>query len=356
MEAYVAIGNDSLLALNQLISEKKYSSVFILVDSNTRQFCLPLVQRQADLLISAPVIEIPAGEGGKGLANLEKIITVLLKKNADRQSLLVNVGGGMVCDIGGFSASVFKRGINFIHIPTTLLAMVDAAIGGKTGINYLEKKNVIGTYAEPDAVFVYPHFLNTLSARELKSGYAEIFKHILLSDSKWFHSLVGNPLNGFGESDLFDLIRHSVHFKKSITTEDFRENGLRKILNFGHTLGHALESHSMRGVRPLRHGEAIAAGMTGELFLSHKLAGFPQEDMYAAIVFLRNLFNHIQLKFVPDDLFPYLHADKKNSNEKIAFSLLSSPGHPAGVFYPSHDQVLESINFLLLEFSSAPVQ
>lgn len=356
MGCFVCTGDDSIEEIEKFISTGNFSSVFILVDSNTRQFCLPLILDQTPSLKKAFVIEIPSGESEKSLSNFEHITTVLLKKNADRQSLLINIGGGVICDIGGFVASVYKRGIRFINIPTTLLSMSDAAIGGKTGINYLDKKNVIGTFCYPVAIFIYPPFLKTLSPKEVRSGFAEIFKHVLLSDAEKLNSVINGFTDVNDEQNLKKLIDHSVRFKLSITEADFKEEGKRAMLNFGHTLGHALESLSLKGVRPLRHGEAIAAGMAGELFLSHKIAGFPAEVMHESIHFLRNFFNDIQLKCNPEDLFNYLSADKKNKQDNIGFSLLSSPGKYSGIYFPSHEEILESINFMILEFSSTAVQ
>lgn len=356
MGCFVSTGDHSVQEIEKFISTHNFSSVFVLVDSNTRQFCLPLILDVNPSLKTAFVIEIPSGELEKNLSSFEYITSVLLKKNADRQSLLINIGGGVICDIGGFVASVYKRGIRFINVPTTLLSMADAAIGGKTGINYLDKKNVIGSFCHPVALFIYSPFLKTLSAKEVRSGLAEIFKHVMLSDPEKLKSLINGFTNLHDEQNLKKLIEHSVRFKLSVTEEDYKEEGNRKMLNFGHTLGHALESVSLKGVRHLRHGEAIAAGMAGELFLSNKLAGFPSDEMHASIQFLRNIFNDIQLKCNPEDLFAFLLADKKNKQDKIGFSLLSSPGNYSGVYFPSHEQILESINFMIFEFSSAAVQ
>ncbi len=352
----VFVGTESVKKLSKFISELNPTSIFILVDSNTRQFCLPLILSENIILESANIIEVPTGEAEKNTVNAENIIAVLSKKNADRNTLFINVGGGVISDMGGFAASIYKRGIRFINVPTTLLSMVDASMGGKTGLNYLDKKNIIGTFSNPSAVFIYPFFLKTLSPKEVRSGYAEIFKHVILSDENKFNLLLTTQKGFYDGNSLNRLIEDSVRFKMEVTGEDFLENGRRKILNFGHTYGHALESFSQKGVRPLRHGEAVAAGMAGELFLSHKLAGFPEEKMYSAIRYLRNLYNDIHLRYSPEVIFPFLYADKKNLQDKIAFSLLSSPGKPAGIFYPSHELIHEGINFMIYEFSNAPVQ
>ena len=355
MGCFVSIGDHSVQEIEKFISAGNFSSIFILVDSNTRQFCLPMILNETPSLQTAFVIEIPSGESEKNLTNFEHITTVLLKRNADRMSLLLNIGGGVICDIGGFVASVYKRGIRFINVPTTLLSMADAAIGGKTGINFLDKKNVIGTFCHATALFIYPPFLKSLSHKEVRSGFAEIFKHILLSDAEKFRSFINGVIDFKDEQILRKLIDHSVRFKLLITEDDYKEEGKRTMLNFGHTLGHALESLSLKGARSLRHGEAIASGMTGELFLSHKLAGFPLDTMHESVHFLRSVFNDIHLKCNPEDLYTYLLADKKNSQDRIGFSLLSSPGNYSGVYFPSPDQIRESINFMIMEFSSSTV-
>lgn len=352
----VFFGLDSLNELARFISFSNPTSLFITVDSNTRQFCLPLLIKANSDLNDSVIIEIPPGETEKNISSLENILTVLMKKGADRNCMILNLGGGVLSDLGGFAASVYKRGIRFVNIPTTLLSMADASMGGKTGINFLDKKNSIGTFSNPSAVFIFPPFLDTLSPKEIRSGYAELFKHIILSDESKLNYMLSNSATCFDGSNLFRLIEDSVRFKMEVTTEDFKEEGRRKILNFGHTFGHALESFSQKGVRPLRHGEAIAAGIAGELLLSHKYAGFPEDVMYSAIRFLRGIYSDVHLRYTPEDIFPYLYADKKNMKDKIAFSLLNAPGKPAGVFYPSNEMIKEGLNFMIYEFSSAAVQ
>ena len=347
----IFLGGESLGEIGKFISTGGYSSVFILTDENVNNHCLPVLLEHSEVLKSAFVIEIPAGEEEKNITTSARIISVLLDSNADRKSLMINIGGGVICDIGGFTAAVYKRGIRFINIPTTLLSMVDASVGGKNGINFLDKKNIIGTFSNPEAVFIYPDFIKTLLPGETRSGYAEIIKHILLSDAvRWME--YQNSISSFlDERNLSDLINHSVIFKADVTREDFREEGRRMILNFGHTIGHAIESFSLKGSEPLKHGEAIAAGMIAELYLSFKLAGFPEAEMLRAIQFIRNVFADINLNCTPEDLFPFLYADKKNSLDKIAFSLLRSPGITAGIFYPEIELIVESLIYLNDEFS-----
>lgn len=352
----IFLGGESLGEIEKIISVGNFSSVFILTDENVINHCLPVLLEHSKGLKTAFVVEIPAGEEEKSITVSAKIISVLLENNADRKSLLINLGGGVIGDIGGFTASVYKRGIRFINVPTTLLSMVDASVGGKNGINFLERKNVIGTFTNPEAVFIFPDFIKTLSARETKSGYAEILKHILLSDDKKWKEIINNISTFLDVNNLDDLISHSVKFKADITKDDFREEGKRMILNFGHTIGHAIESFSYQEGDPLTHGEAIAAGIIAELFLSKKLAGFSESEMISAIQFIRTVFPDIKLNCNPEDLIPFLYADKKNSRDKIAFSLLSSPGVPSRIIYPDLEFIVESLIFLDEEFSRISVQ
>ena len=352
----IFLGEEALGEVGKVISEGKYSSIFILTDENINVHCLPVLYSKSEELKSAFVIEIPSGEEEKNITISAKIISVLLENNADRKSLLINLGGGVIGDIGGFTASVYKRGIRFINIPTTLLSMVDASVGGKNGINFLERKNIIGTFTNPEAVFIFPDFIKTLLPRETRSGYAEILKHILLSDEGRWKYIQDNVPVFLDEKNRAELISHSVRFKAGITKEDFKEEGRRMILNFGHTIGHAIESFSFQGNEPLMHGEAIAAGMIAELYLSKKLAGFPESDMFSVIHFIRSVFPEIHLNCNPEDLIPFLYDDKKNSRDKIAFSLLKSPGVPAGISYPDLEFIVESLIFLNEEFSRINTQ
>ena len=352
----IFIGGDSLIEIDKFISAGKYSAVFILTDENVNNFCLPVLLKHSERLKNAFVIEIPAGEEEKSITVSAKIISVLLENNADRKSLVINLGGGVIGDLGGFTASVYKRGIRFINIPTTLLSMVDASVGGKNGINFLERKNIIGTFTNPEAVFIYPDFIKTLNPRETRSGYAEIIKHILLSDAEKWNEIKSNGSVFSEDKNLLELIQQSVRFKGAVTKDDFREENKRMILNFGHTIGHAIESFYLKSKEPLTHGEAVAAGMVAELFLGFKLSGFPEAEMLVAILFIRNVFSDLNLNCKPEDLIPFLYADKKNSHDKIAFSLLKSPGIPSGISFPPIEIIVESLIFLNEEFSRTTVQ
>ncbi|MBI4930665.1 MAG: 3-dehydroquinate synthase [Bacteroidetes bacterium] len=319
----IYIGNDSLSELNNFISEKKYSSVFVLVDENTKRHCLKKLSLDNCQL---SIIKIKSGEKNKTTYTCEKIWKELSKQNADRKSLLINLGGGMITDIGGFSASTYKRGIDFINIPTTLLAQVDASVGGKTGIDFSNFKNQIGTFAFPKAVFIDPDFLKTLAKRELVSGFAEVIKHGLIADRDYWKQIHASSPTLLLKEKGVNIIFHSIEIKNKIVSADPYENGLRKTLNFGHTIGHAIESASLKTKKSLLHGEAIAIGMICEAYLSRKILGLKSEELDEIISFIISVFKPNQIKFSIKNLIGLMKQDKKNKDSEINFTLLSSIG------------------------------
>jgi len=317
----IYIGNDFLSNLESLIA--KHSRVFVLVDENTKKNCL----RKLSIFNSQlSIIPIKSGEKNKTIRTCEKIWKELSKQNADRKSLLINLGGGVITDLGGFSASTYKRGIDFINIPTTLLSQVDASVGGKTGIDFLGYKNQIGTFVFPKAVFINPDFLKTLSKRELVSGFAEVIKHGLIADKNYWEKIQASSpallLKEKGE----EIISHSIEIKNNIVSADPYENGLRKALNFGHTIGHAVESASLKTKKPLLHGEAIAIGMICESYLSRKVLGLKTEELNEISSFIISVFNPKQIKLPIKNLIGLMKQDKKNKDSEINFTLLSSIG------------------------------
>lgn len=348
--SHVFIGGHSLKEAGKFIYNYSPSRIFILVDENTRIFCLPVLLYHLRFLESAFIIEIRQGEKEKKFETIQKIISELVLENADRKSLLINLGGGVLGDIGGFVASIYKRGIGFINVPTTLLAMVDASVGGKNGINFLNIKNVIGTFTKPNGVFIYPLFLETLPESEIRSGYGEIIKHVLLSDANRWSEMMNFGIDIKAINELEGLISHSVKFKSEITDSDFKESGRRKELNFGHTIGHALESTSLKSGHELKHGEAISAGIVAELYLSHYMAGFPEKILRSASKFIRSIFHDIHLSGSNGEILIVMKSDKKNSLDKIGFSLLKAPGIPAGLFFPSEQLILDCLDFMYEEF------
>ncbi len=342
--------DSSFKKLGNYLTDGKYSSLVFLADSNTAESCLPVIRNQVSELNNLPIIVIPAGEKNKTFDSVENIISELLLNKSDRKSLLVNVGGGMITDLGGFAASVYKRGIDFINIPTSLMAMCDASIGGKCGVNSAGVKNVAGTFAMPAAVYIYPGFLDTLPEREYKSAFAEIIKHILLSDAVLWDNLIADPENFFSRSKIAGLIDHSVKFKISVVADDFQDNNRRQILNFGHTYGHAIESCLLDSENSLLHGEAIAIGLIGELYLSMKMAGLKSEILSDAVRAVEMLFPALSWNVEKDDLKKYLTADKKNRNSLVGFSLLNFPGKPDRVSFPSDKLIDEGIDFMIQTF------
>ena len=305
------IGENSLSKLD--IST--YSKVAILVDENTKRDCLFKLPQIENALI----IEIKSGEEYKNLSTCNFIWEQLTTNNFDRNALLINLGGGVIGDIGGFCAATYKRGLEFIHIPTTLLAMVDASVGGKVGIDFKGFKNQIGIFNNPNAVLIYPKFLETLAENELKSGFAEVVKHALILDKSLWLKLKNTP---FTDLDWEDIIDTSVQIKNKIVLADPFEKGERKKLNFGHTLGHAIESYYLEKRTPISHGEAVFMGM----ILETKISDLSETEKNE----IKNyVLSNFSLPYTPkkSNLHKFLLNDKKNQNEKINFTLLSGIGN-----------------------------
>ncbi|MFA7444368.1 MAG: 3-dehydroquinate synthase [Flavobacteriaceae bacterium] len=313
--------------LNNLLSEKKYSMIFVLTDSHTNEFCSGIFLAEIATEIEIEVIEIEAGEEQKNIATCTEIWTILLDLGADRKSLIIGLGGGVITDITGFVASVFKRGIDFINVPTSLLGMVDAAIGGKNGVDLGNLKNQIGTITLPEMVLIDSRFLDTLPSEQIRSGYAEMLKHGLIFDKEYWKKL--SDIQNIDFSDLEELIMQSVAIKSHITTEDLTENGIRKTLNFGHTLGHAIESYFLENPEKttLLHGEAIAIGMILESFISHKKGFLSQGDYLQIKSVLQNIYPIPEFSQTEvEKIIELLIFDKKNSHGKINFVLLENIG------------------------------
>ena len=307
------------------LKTSNYSSIFILVDENTREHCLPRFLASVGGSSNFEIVEIESGEINKSITSCIKVWEALSAKGADRQSLLINLGGGVITDLGGFVASTFRRGIDFINIPTSLLAMVDASVGGKTGVDMGMLKNQIGVINQPKMVLIIPKFLNTLDNRQLNSGFAEMLKHGLITSEPFWRIL--KQVNSVDQ--LEDHIYESIVIKNEIVRQDPREKSLRKILNFGHTLGHAIESYFLDNPEreSLLHGEAIAIGMILEAFLSHQQTGLgvnQLEDIKMTILkhFEKVDFNDSDIHAIID----LLKYDKKNSHGSVFFVLLKRIG------------------------------
>ncbi len=329
--------------LASLFKSNTFSSVFVLVDENTSRHCLPLVK---DLLPSHQVIKIKSGEKNKNLRTCELIWSALLTKHADKNSLLVNLGGGVITDMGAFCASLYKRGIAFIHVPTSLLAMADASLGGKTGVDFLSSKNMIGNYAGAEMVCIDAAFLKTLPQKQMISASAELFKHALLQNSQTVKKFLTHPFINFTEKEKANLIKKAVQFKESIVTVDPFEKNSRMQLNLGHTIGHALESYFLNSSKTLLHGEAVALGLVAEIFIAHT---FYQLDYDT---FLKVIFWY-DLNFMKPDLNQinyntierFILNDKKNENQEIKMVMLESAGHYS-MQSINHSQLREALQFL----------
>lgn len=318
-----------------------FSRIVLLADTHTARHCLPRVLPR--LSLPDPPLIVPAGEAFKSLDTARDLWERLLYLGADRRALLLNLGGGVITDLGGFVAATYKRGIAFVHIPTSLLAQVDAAIGGKTGVDLGYGKNLVGTFTDPAAVLIDPGFLETLPGDEWRSGLAEMIKHGVIGDTDLFARLETLPDAGALTPE---DIRRAAAFKRKVVLADPFERGLRRILNFGHTFGHALESLALERGAPIRHGDAVAAGMRLEAWLSMELAGLPQGDLDRLRILLDRHFPRLHPDlFDPEALMPYLLMDKKNRDGGIGLVLLERPGtaHPDGwIGVPEIREALEA--------------
>lgn len=291
-----------------------------------------------------PRIVIPSGDENKNIQTLSFVWDELAKMNATRHSLLVNVGGGMVCDLGGMAASTFKRGMRFINIPTTLLAMVDASAGGKVGINHSGVKNLVGVFNEPERVVLRIELLKSLDIKNLLSGYAEMLKHGLLSGSELYAKTLGFDILGEDMVGLEELVNENITFKKSVVDEDFRESGKRKILNFGHTVGHAVEAY-LEGSRS--HGYCVAWGMVVAAYLSVTKAGFPREELTRLQGIVRELYGVVPVDCKSyDRLYELMSNDKKNEGGRVNFTLLRDIGEAITDCDVSRDEIFEAIDFI----------
>lgn len=321
-----------LKELKPFLSQQNYSKVVILVDQHTHKYCLPILQKQLVPFIPI-IIKIKAGEEFKNIDVCEQIWNQFLKINVDRKAVLINLGGGVITDLGGFAASVYKRGIDFIHIPTSLLAMVDAAIGGKTGIDYKRFKNIIGSFNLPKGVFIHTGFLATLPQNQLLSGWAEMLKHGLIADKNYFDELLScDDIVRINAKTWLLWIQKSIHIKNSIVEKDPYEKGVRKVLNFGHTIGHAIESYYLLNSKnPLLHGEAVAYGMLEEAKMSVLYNGLSKPDFLYISYGIEKYFSPILERILKDNNSKswkhLMKQDKKNEQEQFQFTFLNAIGN-----------------------------
>ena len=382
MQQQIIISNDIEHDLATAVAKSEHDRVFVLTDDTTHECCLPKVATLLAQYDAVP-ITIAHGDQHKTLAALGNVWTALQQGGATRHSLLINLGGGMITDLGGFAAATFKRGINFINIPTTLLAMVDAAVGGKTGINFGGLKNEIGAFADARFVIINTCFLDTLDAENLCSGYAEMLKHALISDERMWAEHVNFDLSQPDLAELQRMVAESIAVKERIVAEDPHEHGIRKALNFGHTIGHALEEFALQQAggavvstaptkqeaqgggavvsarllplarartapkNTLLHGYAVAFGLIGELYMSARKAGFPTERLHQTARFIRE--NYAQTEFTCNDyptLLNLMRHDKKNTSGVINFTLLHNIGDIRINQTATDEEIREALDFI----------
>lgn len=321
---YVHFQDKAYNALTTYLKDNFYSKIFILVDTNTNQKCLPHFLNTLESEINFEIIQIEAGEVYKNIETCVTLWNKLTSLGADRKSLLINLGGGVITDMGGFVASTFKRGIQFINIPTTLLSMVDASVGGKTGVDLGVLKNQVGLFSNPEMVLIDTHFLTTVPDREMRSGLAEIIKYGFTFDENIWGII--KPLKDIDFEIIDKLVYHSVEIKNDVVLKDLKEQNLRKTLNFGHTIGHAIESYFLESENKetLTHGEAIAVGMVIELFYSSKLFNFPMQLTDELKRFVHEFYGKITIeKFEFEPIINLMQFDKKNVSGTVNFVLLN---------------------------------
>ena len=340
----VVISENLTEALATAIAECEHDRTFILVDETTERCCLPIVSGM-DSVRGAQIIVIGATDSYKTLESLSHVWEALGEGGATRHSLLINIGGGMVTDLGGFAASTFKRGINYINIPTTLLSMVDASVGGKTGINFRGLKNEIGVFSNASTVILDTTFLKTLDAENICSGYAEMLKHGLISNEKMWAELINFDLARPDLQQLQTMVADSVAVKQRIVTEDPLEQGIRKALNLGHTVGHAFESFALKH-SPILHGYAVAYGLISELYLSTVKTGFPSDKMHQTVSFIKEHYG--KMAITCDDyptLLELMTHDKKNVAGTINFTLLGGIGDIRINQTATKEDIYEALDF-----------
>ena len=345
MKQKVVISENLERDLVNAISECEHDRIFVLTDETTQQLCWPKIKNFKALKDSTPII-IKATDTHKNLDTLSQVWQALSNGGATRHSLMINLGGGMVTDLGGFAASTFKRGIDFINIPTTLLAMVDASVGGKTGINFGGLKNEIGVFSDSRVVIINTQFLDTLDHDNICSGYAEMLKHGLISDERTWAELVTFDLDTPDLNQLQRMVAESIKVKERIVEADPHEHGIRKALNLGHTMGHAFESFAMRRGTPILHGYAVAYGLISELYMSARKTAFPTDRMHQTVRFIRE--NYGTLNITCDDyptLIELMHHDKKNTSGIINFTLLGNVGDIRINQTANEEEIKEALDF-----------
>ena len=312
--------------LRKIVQKYSLGKVFLLTDQTASGFCLPLIQPVIDEF-SIRRIAIPSGEENKNIQSVGLVWDFLSNNGADRKSLIINIGGGMLTDLGGFAASTFKRGLDFVNIPTTLLAQVDASLGGKTGFNFNGLKNEIGVFMEPNSVIINTNFLKTIDHENFLSGYAEMLKHGLIKSQDHWNELLIFDMEVIDYDALQEIISHSVAIKEWHVLNDLREQHIRKALNFGHTIGHAFESYAMKTGRPILHGYAVVYGMIAELYLSVKQCGLGIDELNSISEWMIARYGKFDIQESDfEALYQLMTHDKKNEGQRINFTLIPEIG------------------------------
>jgi 3-dehydroquinate synthase len=341
----IHIGDSALELLSSFLKKNRFSKIFILVDENSLQHCVPQLVSKVKKLAEAEIIELESGEKNKTVDVCMNVWRALGELGADRQALLINLGGGVITDMGGFIASTYKRGIAYVNVPTTLLAQIDASIGGKTGVDLDGLKNEVGVFSDPKELFIFPGFLRSLPSRQMLAGYAEALKHGLVADVAYWEKL--KTVNIADDVSWDEIILTSIRIKSEIVEGDPFESGRRKILNFGHTIGHAMESFFLEGGETsLLHGEAVAVGMICESWLSNQLAGLNENELNEITQTLLQLYGPINVDTISDHrLIELMRHDKKNENGVIYFTLLDGIGKPLIHKKAVAADIIEALNY-----------
>jgi 3-dehydroquinate synthase len=327
---------------SEIIAQIQPDCVFVLVDTNTEKYCLPLLK-----ISDYKLITIPSGDENKTLQTAEKVWDFLSENGATRKSLLVNLGGGMVTDLGGFAAATFKRGMKFINLPTTFLAAVDAAHGGKTGVNFGGLKNEIGVVAQPENVIVDVRFFKTLDTKNLLSGYAEMLKHALISSENDWKSVISFDLEKFDLNELEPLLKRSIEIKQIIVNQDLTEKNIRKSLNFGHTFGHAFESFLQQNNSPQLHGYCVMWGMLCEMFLSFVKFDFSKEILLKLNQIIKEYYGFFNFSCKNyEKIYEIITHDKKNTDNKINCTLLANIGQVLVNQQITKEDIFEALDYL----------
>ena len=340
---YDVLIDEDYSKLNAYIESLSPSNIIIIVDENTEQHCLPKVK--ANLQHDFLSIKIPSGEKYKSISTCQGLWQALIQNNCDRQSLVINLGGGVIGDMGGFVAATYMRGIKFIQAPTTLLSQVDASVGGKLAIDLLSYKNIIGLFSEPSLVWVDTSFIQTLTERELRSGYAEVIKHALIR-SKALWQKINNRKLDYTSTEWSTLITDNIAIKNFVVKQDYKEGGLRKVLNFGHTIGHSIESHFLNTDSQLTHGEAIAVGMICEAYISYQKNLISEAELSDITTYIKSLYPlNLSLNDIATDLIKIMGHDKKNVSGKILFSLIKGIGDSTYDIHIDNDMIIKALSY-----------